>query len=596
MPETPQRSADGAAAASAAPMTRREILLVLAGLMMAMFLSSLSQTVVGTSMRTIADDLRGLDLQVWVVTAFLIVSTIVTPIYGKLSDIFGRRPLFLIAIVLFLAGSIASSFAQDMVQLAAFRALQGLGAGGLFSLPLTIMGDVLSPRERAKYQGFFLAIFGVSSILGPLIGGLFAGTPEILGLHGWRWVFLFNLPIGAAALFMVWRFLHLPSHHERVRIDWWGAALLAVAVVPLLLVAEQGRVWGWGSAAAIACYVVGALGVVAFLWVESRMGEAALIPLALFRGRTFAMATVLGVLTGFGMFAGMMLLPFILQIVHGMTPTEAGLATLPMIVGLMISSIGSGQIIARTGRYRLFPVVGLGIMAAAYGVLVTLQWDSPLWMLLVGQLILGLGLGMLMQTLTIASQNAVDPKDMGVATSSATFFRQLGGTAGVAVVFSLLFARLPETLRAAFGRDDLRADLGAALQDPAVAADPGNDRILDILAHPEQIGEALNDDSSFLTTADPRLAAPFLDGFSTATTTPFWVALAVVSVAFVVALFFQAPPLRQKSAMEEALERRAAQAQLEQDASIPGAVAPPVTGSVPVVRAGRGPSEAPTDS
>ncbi|WAC67303.1 MDR family MFS transporter [Agrococcus sp. SL85] len=596
MPETPQRSTDAAAAAPAAPMTRREILLVLAGLMMAMFLSSLSQTVVGTSMRTIADDLRGLDLQVWVVTAFLIVSTIVTPIYGKLSDIFGRRPLFLIAIVLFLAGSIASSFAQDMVQLAAFRALQGLGAGGLFSLPLTIMGDVLSPRERAKYQGFFLAIFGVSSILGPLIGGLFAGTPEILGLHGWRWVFLFNLPIGAAALFMVWRFLHLPSHHERVRIDWWGAALLAVAVVPLLLVAEQGRVWGWGSVAAIACYVVGALGVVAFVWVESRMGDAALIPLALFRGRTFAMATVLGVLTGFGMFAGMMLLPFILQIVHGMTPTEAGLATLPMILGLMISSIGSGQIIARTGRYRLFPVVGLGIMAAAYGVLVTLQWDSPLWMLLVGQLILGLGLGMLMQTLTIASQNAVDPKDMGVATSSATFFRQLGGTAGVAVVFSLLFSRLPETLRAAFGRDDLRADLGAALQDPAVAADPGNARILDILAHPEQIGEALNDDSSFLTTADPRLAAPFLDGFSTATTTPFWVALAVVSVAVVIALFFKAPPLRQKSAMEEALERRAAQAQLEQDASIPGSVAPPVTASVPVVRAARGPSEAPTDS
>ncbi len=590
----PQPRPTDAQAAAPALMTRREIMLVLAGLMLAMFLSSLSQTVVGTSMRTIADDLHGLDLQVWVVTAFLIVSTIVTPIYGKLSDIFGRRPLFLIAIVLFLAGSIASSFAQDMVQLAAFRALQGLGAGGLFSLPLTIMGDVLSPRERAKYQGFFLAIFGVSSILGPLIGGLFAGTPEILGLHGWRWVFLFNLPIGAAALFMVWRFLHLPSHHERVRIDWWGAALLAVAVVPLLLVAEQGRVWGWGSAAAIACYVVGALGVVAFIWVESRMGQAALIPLSLFRGRTFAMATVLGVFTGFGMFAGMMLLPFILQIVHGMTPTEAGLATLPMIVGLMISSIGSGQVIARTGRYRLFPVVGLGIMAAGYGVLVTLQWDTPLWTLLLGQLILGLGLGMLMQTLTIASQNAVEPKDMGVATSSATFFRQLGGTAGVAVVFSLLFARLPDTLRTAFGRDDLRADLGAALQDPSVVADPGNARILDVLQRPEGIGEALNNDSSFLNTADPRLAAPFLDGFSTATTTPFWVALAVVSVAFVVALFFKAPPLRQKSAMEEAMERRTAQAQLEQDASIPGSVAPPVTGSIPTVRTA-GASEPPAE-
>ena len=424
-------------------MSRRQIMLVLVGLMMAMFLSSLSQTVVGTSMRTIADDLHGLDLQVWVVTAFLIVSTIVTPIYGKLSDIFGRRPLFLIAIVLFLVGSIACSFAQDMVQLAAFRALQGLGAGGLMSLPLTIMGDVLSPRERAKYQGYFLAVFGISSIIGPLIGGLFAGTEQILLLDGWRWVFLFNLPIGAAALWMVWHYLHLPAHHERVRIDWWGAALLVVGVVPLLLVGEQGREWGWGSITSIACYVIGAVGIALFIWVESRMGDAALIPLKLFRNRTFSMATLLGVFTGFGMFAGMMMIPFVLQIVHGMNPTEAGLSTLPMILGLMIASIGSGQVIARTGRYGFFPVIGLAVMAIAYGVLVTLQYDSPLWVLLVGQLLLGLGLGQLMQTLTIASQNSVEPKDMGVATSSSTFFRQLGGTAGVAVVFSMLFARLP---------------------------------------------------------------------------------------------------------------------------------------------------------
>lgn len=336
-------------------MSRRQITLVIVGLMISMFLSSVSQTVVGTSMRTIADSLHGLDLQVWVVTAFLIVSTIVTPIYGKLSDIFGRRPLFLIAIVLFLVGSIACSFAQDMVQLAAFRALQGLGAGGLMSLPMTIMADILSPRERAKYQGYFLAVFGVSSILGPLIGGVLAGTPEILWLDGWRWVFLFNLPIGIAAVWMVFHYLHLPAHHERVRIDWWGAALLVVGVVPLLLVGEQGREWGWLSAPAIACYAVGTIGVVLFVWVERRMGDAALIPLHLFRSSTFSMATLLGVFTGFGMFAAMMLIPFVLQIVHGMNPTEAGFATLPMILGLMIASIGSGQIIARTGRYRFFP-------------------------------------------------------------------------------------------------------------------------------------------------------------------------------------------------------------------------------------------------
>ncbi|GAA1424767.1 MDR family MFS transporter [Agrococcus citreus] len=575
-------------------MSRRQIMLVLVGLMMAMFLSSLSQTVVGTSMRTIADDLHGLDLQVWVVTAFLIVSTIVTPIYGKLSDIFGRRPLFIIAIVLFLVGSIACSFAQDMVQLAAFRALQGLGAGGLMSLPLTIMGDVLSPRERAKYQGYFLAVFGISSIIGPLIGGLFAGTEQILFLDGWRWVFLFNLPIGAAALWMVWHYLHLPAHHERVRIDWWGAALLVMGVVPLLLVGEQGREWGWGSITSIACYGIGAVGIALFIWVESRMGDAALIPLKLFRNRTFSMATLLGVFTGFGMFAGMMMIPFVLQIVHGMNPTEAGLSTLPMILGLMIASIGSGQVIARTGRYGFFPVIGLAVMAIAYGVLVTLQYDSPLWVLLVGQLLLGLGLGQLMQTLTIASQNSVEPKDMGVATSSSTFFRQLGGTAGVAVVFSMLFSRLPETLQTSFGRQDLRADLDAALQDPAVLADPGNERILGILQNPSQIGGALNEDSSFLNTADPRLTAPFLDGFSNATSGPFWVALAVVGIALVLAFFFKAPPLRQKSAMEEAMQARAERAQLEADASAPGSVGPPVTtSSNPVIRPGGGDPGAP---
>ncbi|MGC5076712.1 MDR family MFS transporter [Agrococcus sp. DT81.2] len=589
MPQRDPRSVEPAEP-DAPLMSRRQIMLVLVGLMMAMFLSSLSQTVVGTSMRTIADDLHGLDLQVWVVTAFLIVSTIVTPIYGKLSDIFGRRPLFIIAIVLFLVGSIACSFAVDMVQLAAFRALQGLGAGGLMSLPLTIMGDVLSPRERAKYQGYFLAVFGISSIIGPLIGGVFAGEEQILFLDGWRWVFLFNLPIGAAALWMVWRYLHLPAHHERVRIDWWGAALLVVGVVPLLLVGEQGREWGWGSLASIACYVVGVVGIALFIWVEHRMGDAALIPLKLFRNRTFSMATLLGVFTGFGMFAGMMMIPFVLQIVHGMNPTEAGLSTLPMILGLMIASIGSGQVIARTGRYGFFPVLGLAVMAVAYGVLVTLQYDSPLWILLVGQLLLGLGLGQLMQTLTIASQNSVEPKDMGVATSAATFFRQLGGTAGVAVVFSMLFARLPETLQAAFGRPDLRADLAVALEDPAVLADPGNERILGILQDPSQIGTALNEDSSFLNTADPRLAAPFLDGFSNATTGPFWVALAVVGVALVLAFFFKAPPLRQKSAMEEAMEARAAQSQLEADAAAPGSVSPPVTtSSNPVIRPGARP-------
>ncbi|QCR20605.1 MDR family MFS transporter [Agrococcus sp. SGAir0287] len=557
-------------------MTRREILLVILGLMAAMFLSSLSQTVVGTAMRTIADDLHGLSLQAWVTTAFLIVSTVMTPIYGKLSDLFGRRPLFLIAIVLFLVGSVASSFAQDMIQLAGFRALQGLGAGGLMSLPLTIMGDILAPRERAKYQGYFLAVFGVSSLLGPLVGGLFAGADTLLGIEGWRWVFLFNVPIGIAALFMVFRFLHLPVLHRRVRVDWWGASALILAVVPLLLVAEQGRTWGWGSAGAIACYVTGVVGVVLFLIVESRMGDDALIPLTLFRSHTFSMATIIGVLVGFGMFAGMMVLPLVLQIVHGMNPTQSGLATLPMIAGLMISSIASGQIIARTGRYRMFPILGTALMAVGYLVLALQQYDSPLWMLLVGQLIMGLGLGQLMQTLTIASQNSVQPKDMGVATAGATFFRQLGGTLGVAVVFSVLFSRVVDTMAAAFQRTDLVTAMQQALQDPSVQSDPANQRIIQLLQDPSRLGDAFEQDSSFLNGADPRLTAPFLDGFATATSTVFFVGMAVVLVAFVLSLFFRTPPLRQRSAMEEALAERAELDQLAAGQTSTGAIALPV--------------------
>jgi EmrB/QacA subfamily drug resistance transporter len=560
-PRTSASQSKANAIAAAGGMTRREINLVILGLMAAMFLSSLSQTVVGTAMRTIADDLHGLSLQAWVTTAFLIVSTVMTPIYGKLSDLFGRRPLFLIAIVLFLVGSVASSFAQDMIQLAGFRALQGLGAGGLMSLPLTIMGDILAPRERAKYQGYFLAVFGVSSLLGPLVGGVFAGADTLAGIEGWRWVFLFNVPIGIVALFMVFRFLHIPVLHNRVRIDWWGAAALVMGVVPLLLVAEQGRTWGWGSGLSIACFVTGAVGILLFILIESRMGDDALIPLSLFRSSTFSMATVIGVLVGFGMFAGMMMIPFVLQIVHGMDPTQAGLATLPMILGLMIASIGSGQIIARTGRYRIFPIVGTALMAVGYGVLALQQYDSPLWMLLAGQLILGLGLGQLMQTLTIASQNSVSPKDMGVA-----------------VVFSVLFSRVVDTMAASFQRTDLLAGMQAAMQDPAVLADPANARILEVLQDPSGLGTALNDDSSFLNGADPRLTAPFLDGFATATSTVFVVGMVVVLAAFVLSLFFRTPPLRQRSAMEEALAEKAELDQLAASQTSTGSIAIPVVG------------------
>ena len=573
-------------------MTHRQILFVIFGLMAGMFLSALDQTIVGTSMRTIADDLDGLSLQAWVTTAYLITSTITTPIYGKLSDIFGRRPLFIIAIVIFLVGSVAAGFADSMYQLAIFRALQGIGAGGLMALPLAIMGDILAPRERAKYQGYFLAVFGISSVIGPLIGGLLSGTPEILFITGWRWVFLINLPIGIVALGIVLRFLHIPHTRRKVRIDWWGAATVVVALVPLLLVAEKGRDWGWDSPAAFACYVIGALGIAAFIVSEKLMGDDALIPLKLFKNRTFSMSTVLGVLVGFGMFGAMMTIPLYLQLVEGATPTESGFLMLPMILGLMIASIVSGQIIARTGKYAIFPKTGTILMAAGFFWLTFLTADKPVIWIMVGMFLIGLGLGQLMQTLTIAAQNSVGPRDIGVATSSSTFFRQIGGTLGVAVLFSVLFSRIPQTIADAFASKSVQDGIAAATADPAVLADPKNKQILELFQSAQNggsVGNALDGDTSFLNNADPRLAAPFLEGFNNATVSIYWVGLAVVLVAFVLSFFLKAAPLRAKSALQENSDNDAALAAQAAAAEMGAMVAPDVE-SEPVAEAPKTPA------
>ena len=476
---TARASAD-AVKGSGGVMSHRQILLVIYGLMAGMFLASLDQTVVGTSIRTIADDLHGLSEQAWVTTGYLIVSTIATPIYGKLSDIFGRRPLYIFGIVVFLLGSLASSFSTSMFMLAGFRAFQGIGAGALMSLPLAIMGDILAPRERAKYQGYFLAVFGISSVVGPLIGGLFAGANQILWITGWRWVFLVNIPIGVIALLMVLAFLHLPkfSKTAKPRIDWFGAAAVIVTLVPVLLVAEEGREWGWGSAASISCYVIAAVGLLAFILIERYMGSDAIIPLGLFKSRTFSMATILGVLVGFGMFGALLTLPLYLQIVFGLSPTNSGLASLPLMVGLLIASIGSGQIISRTGKYRIFPITGTIVLASGYLVLTFLTYDKPLWYIFIAMFLIGLGLGQMMQTLTLASQNAVLPTQMGVATGASTFFRQIGGTLGVAVLLSVLFAALPgNVISANENKATITAGLNAALT-PSIADAPKNAAIM----------------------------------------------------------------------------------------------------------------------
>jgi len=466
-------------------MTHQQILLVIYGLMAGMFLGALDQTIVGTAIRTIGDDLHGLNQQAWVTTAYLITSTIATPIYGKLSDIFGRRPLYLFAIIIFIVGSAASSFSTSMIMLAAFRAFQGIGAGGLMSLPLAIMGDILSPRDRAKYQGYFLAVFGISSVIGPLVGGIFAGAHQILWISGWRWVFLINVPIGIIAVIMVFAFLHLPKFQSRrVRIDWWGATTVITTLVPLLLVAEQGRDWGWASAGSIACYVVGGVSAVLFVIIEVLMKDDAIIPMKLFRSGVFSMATILGVLVGFGMFGAMLTIPLYLQIVTGLSPTESGFATLPMVLGLMIASIVSGQLISRTGKYRIFPVIGTAFTAIGFLLLTYMTVDRPLWFMMIAMFVIGLGLGQMMQTLTLATQNAVEPRDMGVATAASTFFRQIGGTLGTAVLLSVLFSVMPGNIQTATeNKADLTAALNAALN-PAVAGQPHNRAIMNTLWNP----------------------------------------------------------------------------------------------------------------
>lgn len=475
---TPMQAAP--AAKSAPLMSQRQIRLVIYALMAGMFLSSLDQTIVGTAIRTIGDDLHGLDQQAWVTTAYLIAATVTTPLYGKLSDIFGRRPLFIVSISIFLLGSFLSSFSTSMLMLAAFRAVQGLGAGGLMSLPLAIIGDMLAPRERAKYQGYFLATFGIAAVVGPLVGGMFAGADTILGITGWRWVFLVNVPVGLVALVMVIAFLHLPhTTSSHPRIDWAGAGLVVATLAPLLLVAEQGREWGFTSPIAITCYVIGGVGLIAFILVERAMGSAAIIPLRLFSAKGFSPAIVLSVLVGFGMFGAMMTLPLYLQIVVGLDPTQSGFATLPMMGGIMTASVVSGQVVARTGKYGIFPITGTATMVVGFGILTQITIDKPLVFLLVAMFIVGLGLGQLMQTLTMAVQAATPAADIGVATSSATFFRQIGGTLGTAIMLSMLFNSLPANVANSLtDKATTTAALDAAL-DPAVATNPANQGIMD---------------------------------------------------------------------------------------------------------------------
>ena len=547
MPTSPEQ----AAAPREALLSQRQIYAIFGALMLGILLFALDQTIVATAIRTIADDLQGLSLQAWATTAFLITATITTPLYGKLSDLYGRKRLFLIAISLFILGSLLCTFSQSMFELAAFRALQGLGAGGLFSVALAIMGDIVSPRERAKYQGYFVAVFATSSVLGPLVGGFFAGQDTILGIAGWRWVFLVNVPIAAIALYVVVRVLNIPHTRRDHRIDYLGAVALTVALVPLLTVATQGREWGWSSGIAILCYAVGAVGTVLFLMIERRMGEDGLLPFRFFRNRVFSLGSVAAVIVGIGMLGAIAALPLYLQIVKGATPTEAGLLTLPLVLGIMVMSVGSGQAISRTGRYKIWPIIGLVLMITSLLLLTTVGVDTPFPVVAVYMFIFGLGLGGNMQPLILAMQNAMPAKDLGVTTSSATFFRQMGGTLGTAVFLSVLFSTVQDKIAGAFRTAAGTAEFRAALTDPAVLADPTNRTVIGALQGGTPAGGAgVLEDSSFLTHLDPRLARPFLVGFSESMNLVFAVGAAVLVLGLIAVILMPEVPLRTESGLE----------------------------------------------
>ncbi len=534
-------------------LTHRQILTILGGLMMAMFLAALDQTIVSTAMRTIADDLGGFSIQAWATTAFLITSTIATPLYGKLSDIYGRKPFILFAIGIFILGSVLCGLAESVYQLAAYRAVQGIGAGGLFSLAFAIIGDIVPPRERAKYQGYFLAVFGTSSVLGPVLGGFFADTDSILGVTGWRWIFYINVPIALAAFLVVMRVLHIPHRRQDHRIDWPGAVALIICLVPLLTVAEQGREWGWGSGRALLCYGIGLVGLVLFLVAEWAYKEEALLPLRLFRGRTFSVASTSSFILGMAMFGGLLTLPLYLQIVKGASPTEAGLMLLPLVLGIMTGSIVSGQVIARTGKYRKFPIIGSLLMVAALALFSRIGADTPLWQTMLVMALMGLGLGGNMQPVITAAQNAANPREIGVATSTVTFFRSMGGTLGAAVFLSVLFSLLPEKIKAAFTAAQSTPDFQAAAR-----ANP------DQLQAIQQAGtsgsaSALND-TSFVNRLADALAHPFKVGFSDSMSVVFMVAAAIMVVGFLVILFLPELPLRSQSAAQQRAQEDASAA------------------------------------
>ncbi|MEU2889191.1 MDR family MFS transporter [Streptomyces albidoflavus] len=487
------------------------VLVSIGALLLGMLLAALDQTIVATALPTIVSDLGGLDHLSWVVTAYLLAATAATPLWGKLGDQYGRKKLFQTAIAIFLAGSVLCGVAQDMPQLIGFRALQGLGGGGLMVLSMAIVGDLVPPRERGRYQGLFGAVFGATSVLGPLLGGIF--TEHL----SWRWVFYANVPLGAVALVVIAAGLHIPTRPARHVIDYLGTFLIAAVAVCLVLAASLGgTTWAWGSPQIIGLAVLAVVLGVWFVRAERRAAEPVL-PLRLFRVHTFTLSAVISFIIGFAMFGAMTYLPTFLQVVRGITPTFSGVHMLPMVAGVLLASTVSGQLITRTGHWKVFPVAGTGITAAGLLLLHRLRQSTGDLEMSLCFFTFGVGLGLVIQVLVLVVQNAVSYEDLGVATSGATFFRSIGASFGVAVFGTVFTSCLDAKITAVLAGRPLPPGVDAATLEAAprtVAALP------------------------------PQLRQEILGAYSTAITDVFLYAAPVVLVAFVLAWLFHEDPLR----------------------------------------------------